>query len=77
MVSFLFYGFRKKPTSFHLLILAGLYSVLYRLNLVSAEFAKSAFFGFMKYMDDRDLKHFYNTKLKPHIYTQALKGAFL
>lgn len=72
MFSFLFYGLRKTPTSFHMFILAGLYAVLYRLNCISAEVAKSAFFSFMKYMNDSDLKHFFDTKLKPRIYRQAL-----
>ncbi|WP_410512284.1 HAD family hydrolase [Paenibacillus sp. BR2-3] len=73
MFSFLLYGLKKKPASLHWVFLAGLYSVLYKLNLMSAEHAKSAFFGFIKYLDEKDLKQFFDTKLKPRIYSQALK----
>jgi phosphatidylglycerophosphatase C len=72
MFSFLLYGLKGKPTSVHLVFLAALYSVLYKLNLMDATRAKSAFFSFINYMDERDLRHFFHTKLKPRIYKQAL-----
>lgn len=73
MFQFLKYGIRKKPSTAPFILKVVLHSVLYKLRLLEAEKAKSAYFHAMRHMDDADLKHFYETELKPAIFPAALK----
>ncbi|GIP04062.1 HAD family hydrolase [Paenibacillus lautus] len=73
MFRFLKYGIRKHPATTPVILKVVLHSVLYKLRLLEAEKAKSAYFHAMRHMDDADLKHFYETELKPAIFPDALK----
>lgn len=73
MFQFLQYGIRKKPSTAPVILKVVLHSVLYKLKLLEAEKAKSAYFHAMRHMEDSDLEHFYQTELKPAIFPDALK----
>ncbi|UNK16605.1 HAD-IB family hydrolase [Paenibacillus sp. N3/727] len=72
MFQFLLFGLQKKPSSFYLIFLIGIYSVFYKLKWMKAERAKSSYFRFINYMNEQDLEHFFNTMVKPYIYPEAL-----
>ena len=57
MFQFLKYGIRKTVHG-PVILKVLLHSVLYKLRLLGAEKAKSAYFHAMRHMDDADLKHF-------------------
>ncbi|VTR58066.1 HAD hydrolase, family IB [Actinobacillus pleuropneumoniae] len=73
MFQFLKYGIRKYPATTPVILKVVLHSLLYKLRLLEAEKAKSAYFHAMRHLDDSDLKHFYETELKPTIFPDALK----
>lgn len=72
MFQFIRYGLKKKPSSVYHLFLIVIYSVLYKLKLMKAETAKSSYFRFIKYMNEQDLRDFFDTMIKPYIYPEAL-----
>lgn len=72
MFAFLLYGLGKRPYELHRIGLAGVNSILYKLGVMNADRAKSAYFGAIRHMDEDDLKRFYENKLKPRIYPGAL-----
>lgn len=72
MFQFVLYGLKKKPSSFYVLLLVVIYSVFYKLKWMKAEQAKSSYFRFIRYMDEQDLEHFFDTRVKPYIYPEAL-----
>lgn len=73
MFQFLKYGIRRHPSTTPVILKVVLHSLLYKLRLLEAEKAKSAYFHAMRHLDDADLKHFYETELKPAIFPDALK----
>ena len=73
MFQFMFYGLKKKPASLFMLLPVLVNSVLYKLKWMRAEQAKSAYFRWIRFMDEEDLQHFFNTKIKPYIFPEALK----
>ena len=72
MFQFLKFGLKKKPSSFYLVILVVIYSVFYKLKWMKAETAKSSYFRYIKFMNEQDLKQFFDTMIMPYIYPEAL-----
>lgn len=73
MFQFLMYGLLRKPLTAPYLVQTVLYSVLYKLKLLSAEKAKSSYFTAIRFMEEKDLAHFYQTRLMPTVFPEAVK----
>lgn len=73
MFQFLKYGIRKRPASSPVILNVVLRSLLYKIGLMQAEKAKGVYFHAMRYLEDADLKYFYETELIPAIYPDAMK----
>jgi|GEM_PF-56611 len=71
MLRFVRYGIRRYPRTSLNAARIGLYTVLYMLKLLSVEKVKEAYFHAIRYMDEPDLEHFYDTELSPRIYEAA------
>jgi len=72
MLQFVFYGLKKKPwTAVNLAYIAGK-TALYKLRLMDIERAKAAYFFAIRYFEEHDLEHFYDTALVPNLYETAV-----
>lgn len=72
MFQFIWYGIKKKPiTSLNLFAIA-IKTVLYKLKLINVEKAKASYFYAIRFMEEADLEHFYNSELERNIYREAL-----
>lgn len=73
MFQFLKYGIQKKPSSSPIILNVVLRSLLYKLRLIEAETAKRVYFHAMRHLQEADLRHFYETRLKPAIFPDAMR----
>ncbi|WP_307719822.1 HAD-IB family hydrolase [Paenibacillus kobensis] len=71
MFRFVRYGIRRYPRTSLNVVRIGLFTVLYMLKIISVEKVKEAYFHAIRYMDESDLEHFYDTELSPRLYEAA------
>lgn len=73
MIQFVWYGLRKRPWTAYHLASVGLMTALYLLRLVRAERVKASYFYAIRFMEEPELEHFYDTVLAPKLYREALE----
>ena len=72
MFKFLWYSIKKKPILIFYLPVIAVYLFLYAVKLVSTSKAKEKLFVGINYMDENDLKDFYELVLKKCIFNTAI-----
>ena len=72
MFLFVLFGIKRRPISVFILIPLIFYTVLFKLKLISVEKVKEYYFYHIKYLNEEDLREFFNMLINKYISQKAV-----